>query len=80
LAQLDARVAWHSLTMPALLLLAEEDALVPVAVANDLKHLAMPSQSVDTVPGGHAIAWQYGHSDKDILLSRIGDFLEPLYV
>ena len=80
LAKLDARAAWQSLSMPALLLLAEEDALVPIAVANDLKQLARPSQSVETFPGCHALAWQYGFTDQDLLLSRIGDFLEPLYV
>ena len=80
LAKLDARAAWQSLSMPALILLAEEDALVPVVVANELKQLARPSQSVETLPGCHALAWQYGFTDQDLLLSRIGDFLEPLYV
>jgi len=80
LAKLNARAAWQSLSMPALLLLAEEDALVPVAVADDLKHLARPSQSVETLPGCHAFVWQYGFTDQDLLLSRISDFLEPFYV
>ena len=79
LAQLDLRETWQALSMPSLLLLAAEDALVPAAVFNDLHQLS-PNQTIATLNGCHAFAWQHALTDKDRLLPYVGDFLEQLDV
>ena len=53
LAQLDNRPAIADLRCPQLHLLAEQDALVPVAVADALRRLN-PQAQVDVQPGSHA--------------------------
>jgi pimeloyl-[acyl-carrier protein] methyl ester esterase len=76
LAQLDLRATWQFLSMPTLLLLAAEDALVPATVASDLHKVSHGDKTIATLNGCHALAWQYAQAGKDKLLSRIGVFLE----
>jgi malonyl-CoA O-methyltransferase len=73
LARLDNREAFAQLTQPGLHLLAEQDALVPVAAAKELVQLNA-QQSVHIFSGAaHALHW----SQPEAVAQVIQDFIRP---
>jgi malonyl-CoA O-methyltransferase len=71
LASLDNRAAFTQLSQPGLHLLAEKDALVPVAAAQSLSELN-PQQEIKIISGAaHAVHW----SSPELVISLITEFL-----
>lgn len=68
LAQLDNRIAITELQCPQLHLLAEQDALVPVAVADAVRRLN-PQAQVDVLSGSHAFILTRHQTVADHLLA-----------
>lgn len=70
LGQLDNRALLAELQLPQLHLLAEQDSLVPAAVAADLQQLN-PRAGIITTPGSHAFV----HSHAQQLAQQISRFI-----
>ena len=76
LAQLDNRDAFAQLTQPGLHLLAQQDALIPVAAAQALAQLN-PQQHVQVIAGAaHALHW----SQPELVVQTIHAFLQSSQV
>lgn len=74
LSQLDNREAFAQLAQPRLHLLAEKDALVPVAAAQALMQLN-PQQSIQIIAGSaHALHW----SQPEVVVQAILNFIQPV--
>lgn len=71
LAQLDNRAAFAQLAQPGLHLLAEKDALVPVAAANALRELNPRQQVVVIEQAAHAAHW----SQSEQIITQLKKFL-----
>ena len=78
LARLDLRETWLQITCPALLPLAEQDALVPASVVAAIKLLSTQNQETYVLAGSHAMTWE--QSTEERLLSRVTEFLEADHV
>jgi len=74
LAQLDNREAFVQLTQPGLHLLAEKDALVPVAVAQALAQFNSQQTVQVSAGAAHALHW----SHPELVVQAIQDFIQPV--
>lgn len=74
LAQLDNRAAFASLTQPGLHLLAEKDALVPIAAATALRELNRQQHIQILENTAHALHW----SKPQSVINAVKDFLLSL--
>jgi len=78
LANLDLRETWPQITCPTLLILAEQDALVPASAVDTIKAISVQHQGANLLAGSHAIAWQEGTNTS--LLLGVFEFMEAAHV
>lgn len=78
LASLDLRNTWSQITCSSLVMLAEQDALVPASMAAAVKAISSQNQTIELLAGSHAIAWQ--QTTEASPLSRISEFMEATHV
>ena len=78
LASLDLRQTWQQIACSKLLILAQQDALVPASAGGVIMDLPSQNQIIELVAASHAMVWQEETSSR--LLSSIGEFMETVDV